>query len=119
MPYPSCSWRSGALWTASETDDEEVEAGGGRPFRETVGLLFIAELGDKTQLAVAGLASTAAPLSVWLGATAALVSTSAVGIGAGSALRARISGYRLQQIGGVLFLLFGIWMAVGIAILDG
>jgi Ca2+/H+ antiporter, TMEM165/GDT1 family len=103
-----------ALWTASD-EEEKVTASSGSPFRQTVVLLFIAEFGDKTQLAVAGLASTSAPLGVWLGATAALVGTSALGIAAGRLLHTRISPRRLQQAGGVIFLLFGVWMGISVA----
>ncbi len=105
-----------ALWTASDEEPDDVETEAVSPFKATVGLLFMAELGDKTQLAVAGLASTAAPLAVWLGATAALIATSAVGIGAGRALRTRISARRLQQAGGVTFLVFGVWIGLSTAL---
>jgi len=39
-------------------------------------LVFVAELGDKTQLAVAGLAGTQPAFPVWLGASLALSATS-------------------------------------------
>ncbi|MDS4042363.1 MAG: TMEM165/GDT1 family protein, partial [Candidatus Competibacter sp.] len=42
-------------------------------------LIFLAELGDKTQLAVAGLAGTQDALAVWVGGTLALALTSALG----------------------------------------
>lgn len=71
-------------------------------------LILISELGDKTQLAVVGLSATASPLYVWLGATAALVTTSALGVWAGSRLQDNLRMKVVHRIGGVLFLLFGV-----------
>ena len=50
----------------------------------TFGLVFIAELGDKTQLSTMLLASkTKTPLSVFVGAACALVLSSLLGVFAG------------------------------------
>lgn len=67
-------------------------------------LIFVAEFGDKTQIAVAGLTSTALPASVWVGATLALTVTSALGIWAGKTILRRFSVTLLHRIGGVLFI---------------
>ena len=67
-------------------------------------MLFLAEMGDKTQLAVAGMASTLPSIPVWVGATLALSSTSALGVLAGRKLLTRIPLHRLHQISGVFFL---------------
>ena len=67
-------------------------------------MLFLAEMGDKTQLAVAGLAATLSPFAVWVGATLALILTSALGIWLGVILLRRIPIHRLHQISGVFFL---------------
>jgi len=73
-------------------------------FVATFLMLFLAEMGDKTQLTVAGLAAALPPFAVWLGATLALVTTSALGIWVGATLLRRIPIHRLHQISGVLFL---------------
>jgi len=67
-------------------------------------MILVAEMGDKTQLAVAGLAVTLPPWPVWAGATAALAATSALGVWAGVRLLQVMPLHRLHQAGGVLFL---------------
>ena len=67
-------------------------------------LLFLAEMGDKTQLAVAGMAGTLPAIPVWIGATLALIATSALGVLAGRKLLRRIPLRRVHQISGILFL---------------
>lgn len=95
------SLRSGAA-----ADDGELKEQSGRSvFLNTLVLIAIAEFGDKTQLAVAALGSTAAPAAIWLGATAALALTSAIGIWAGRALLQKMSLGLLHKISGVIFLI--------------
>ena len=87
----------------------------GSVFLSTLLLIVVAEFGDKTQLAVAGMGSAAAPLPVWLGATAALTVTSALGVWAGWAFLQRISLVWLHRVSGALFLalaLYASWRAV-------
>ncbi|MDX2476535.1 MAG: TMEM165/GDT1 family protein [Gammaproteobacteria bacterium] len=103
-------------------DDEESEDVVESPrygvFLTTLLLIFVAEFGDKTQIAVAGLASTLAPLPVWLGATAALVMVSALGVWAGRTILQRIPLRWLHRITGVIFLLFALiaaWRALTVA----
>ena len=50
------------------------------------GIVFVAEWGDLTQLATASLATSRPPLSVLLGASAAMICVSAIGVLAGRAL---------------------------------
>lgn len=71
----------------------------------TFSMIFLAEMGDKTQLAVAGLAATLPALAVWTGATLALALTSALGVWVGSRLLAVIPLHRLHQASGVIFLI--------------
>ncbi|MDS4019832.1 MAG: TMEM165/GDT1 family protein [Candidatus Competibacter sp.] len=71
----------------------------------TFALIFLAELGDKTQLAVAGLAGTQDALAVWVGGTLALALTSALGVLAGQTLLRRLPLRLLHLVGGALFLL--------------
>ncbi len=75
----------------------------------TLLLITLAEFGDKTQIAVAGLAGTLDPIAVWLGATLALSLTSALGVLAGRAIVQRISvNLLLHKISGGLFILLGL-----------
>jgi len=73
-------------------------------FATTFLMIFLAEMGDKTQLAVAGMAGTLPAVPVWVGATLALGTTSALGIVVGRKLLRRIPLHRLHQISGVFFL---------------
>jgi hypothetical protein len=43
-------------------------------------MIFLAEFGDKTQIAIAGLGSTANATATWAGATLALACTSILGV---------------------------------------
>jgi len=69
-------------------------------------LIFVAEFGDKTQIAVAGLAGSFDPLPVWLGATAALAMVSILGVWAGRTVLQRLPLLWLHRISGGIFLLF-------------
>ncbi len=96
-----------ALLLNGDNDVEEVPESGGRSvFMITLSLIFLAELGDKTQIAVAGLASTMTALPVWLGATAALIMVSSFGIWIGATLLRHLPISWLHRIGGVIFIVF-------------
>lgn len=94
-----------------DTDGLPREKPGHSIFITTVLLLTIAEFGDKTQIAVAGLASHMAPLPVWVGATVALILVSSLGIWAGRTVLQRVSLERLKKFSGVLFLAFAVLAA--------
>ena len=76
--------------------------------------VFIAELGDKTQLATMLFASDkdTSKLTVFLGASLALVVTSALGVVAGSALSQYVSEKFLHYLAGVGFIAIGVWTLV-------
>lgn len=71
--------------------------------------MFVAELGDKTMLATATLASTQGdPVMVWLGATIGIFLVGALGAGAGRVVGSRLPA-RLVRIGSAaLFAVFGV-----------
>lgn len=68
-------------------------------------LITMAELGDKTQIAVAGLSTSAGPMPVWLGATLALSFISTIGVLVGSRLFQRIPMVLLYRMSGIVFLI--------------
>jgi len=74
-------------------------------------MIFAAEFGDKTQLAIAGLSAAVPPAPVWLGGTLALFVTSALGAWAGRALFRRLPMHWLHRLSGVLFLAFAAYAA--------
>ncbi len=77
-------------------------------FLTTLLLILVAEFGDKTQIAVAGLASSTAPLPVWIGATVALVVVSALGVWIGRTVLQRLPLHWLHRAGGAIFLVFAL-----------
>lgn len=94
-----------ALRFSDDDEDEAVEEKPGHNiFATTFLLILLAEFGDKTQIAVAGLGSTAAPTAVWAGATVALALTSAFGVFAGRNLLHRLPLRWIHRISGAIFL---------------
>lgn len=71
----------------------------------------MAELGDKTQLATMLFAADkqASKLTIFLGASLALVATSAIGVLAGDFISQYISPRQLQYIAGTSFIAIGLW----------
>lgn len=73
--------------------------------------VFVAELGDKTQLATMLFAADreVSKWTVFLAASAALIVASAIGVLAGSLLSAWINERVLAYIAGTGFILIGAW----------
>lgn len=96
----------GALRYREDEDDEKIEEKPGHGvFATTFLLIFLAEFGDKTQIAVAGLSSTTSTVAVWLGATLALASTSVLGVIAGRKFLHKLPLVWIHRISGGFFLL--------------
>ena len=101
-----------ALLAGEEDEDGEAqEKSGHSVFATAFLLIFTAEFGDKTQLAVAGLGASLPPGPVWLGGTLALAATSLLGVWAGRALLRRMPLRSLHRFSGVLFLGFAAYAA--------
>lgn len=83
-------------------------------FLTVLGTVFIAELGDKTQLATMLFAADreVSKLTVFLAASLALVLASAIGVLAGSLLSEFINEKYLHYIAGAGFILIGGWTIV-------
>jgi putative Ca2+/H+ antiporter (TMEM165/GDT1 family) len=79
----------------------------------TFGLVFLAELGDKTQLAALALTGKSGrPLSVFVGAGAALLAATLLGVLLGGALRKFISERTMSLGAAALFIVVGAWLLV-------
>jgi len=77
----------------------------------TFATIFLAELGDKTQLATfAFSAETKSRVSVFIGSAGALVLTSLLGVLLGAAISKLIPPNFLKMGAGALFVILGIWM---------
>jgi putative Ca2+/H+ antiporter (TMEM165/GDT1 family) len=86
-----------------------------RAFFSTFSLLFFAELGDKTQLAVLGVASKQpTALSVFLGGAFALTAVTALGVVGGHKLCQVIPEKLLLKISAAAFIIMGILMGFGV-----
>lgn len=84
-------------------------------FGATFTLLFFAELGDKTQLAVLGLASKQpSPWVVFAGGVLALTAVTALGVIGGRKLCEWIPERTLLRISAAAFIVMGALMAVGV-----
>lgn len=80
----------------------------------TFGLVFLAELGDKTQLATMLLvAQNKSPLGVFIGSASALVMSSLVGVLAGAAITRLIPPTYIQFGAGIAFIVIGILLVAG------
>jgi len=79
----------------------------------TFGMIFLAELGDKTQLATfAFAAESQSKVAVFLGAAGALLLTSLLAVVFGSAVSRLIPANYIKIGSGALFVALGLWMIV-------
>jgi putative Ca2+/H+ antiporter (TMEM165/GDT1 family) len=79
----------------------------------TFGLVFLAELGDKTQIATFCFAAECkggSRLSVFLGSAGALVTTSLIAVLFGAVAGKYIPGNYVKIGAGALFVALGLWM---------
>lgn len=93
-----------------EQDDEKVTLVSNKYLLlSTFLLITVAEIGDKTQIAVVGLSSSSNPVAIWIGATLALFTTSAIGVWAGRTILQKMPMTILHKISGSLFLMLAIF----------
>lgn len=77
-------------------------------------LVFIAELGDKTQIATMLLsAKSNSIMSVFIGSSLALMCSSFLGVFAGSYITKYIPPHYIQNSAGILFIVMGILILSG------
>jgi putative Ca2+/H+ antiporter (TMEM165/GDT1 family) len=82
-----------------------------RIFLSTFALLFVAELGDKTQLAVISMtAKHKTPIWIFAGASLALIAVTAIGVLGGEMLTRFIPEMILRKVAAVLFVVMGLLM---------
>jgi putative Ca2+/H+ antiporter (TMEM165/GDT1 family) len=109
-----------AMWLRKTPAEDGQEKGADKPgfWRATwlaFGVVFVAEWGDLTQLATAALAAHyAAPIAVFVGATAALWSVSGLAVFAGHRAGRLLSPALTQRIAAVVFALVGVALIVGL-----
>lgn len=92
-------------------DSRDAAGGWGAVFLSTATTVFLAELGDKTQLAALLLsAQSGRPLVVFVGASLALISSSLVGVVLGRWLARLLPGELLERLAGILMVVLGLWL---------
>ena len=75
--------------------------------------IFIAELGDKTQIATLLLsAQSGNPTIVFIGAALALICSSLVGVFVGRLLANNLSPQKIEYMAGIFMVGLGIWIAI-------
>jgi putative Ca2+/H+ antiporter (TMEM165/GDT1 family) len=109
------AWRAGRQPSTRECmPDGAGETANGSPWRAfatTFGLLALAEMGDKTQLAVLARASeTGEPLTVFAGAILALGLLTALGALGGQGLTRLIPERYLRWLSALAFVVLGVWI---------
>jgi putative Ca2+/H+ antiporter (TMEM165/GDT1 family) len=78
------------------------------PFWIVFGSFFLAEIGDKTQLATFALtAKYGSPVQIWIGATLAMVLVNLFGIVIGNVLKNYLPEKIINYLSGVFFIIFG------------
>lgn len=83
-------------------------------FLSTFALIFIAELGDKTQLMTMVLAAQSkSAISVFAGAALALVAASALGVLLGTAITQILPLPYIKLGAGILFVAIGVFLILG------
>jgi putative Ca2+/H+ antiporter (TMEM165/GDT1 family) len=77
----------------------------------TFGAVFLAELGDKTQLATLAFATSGrSRWAVFIGAAGALIATSAIAVLAGEGVTRAVSPTLLKRFSAVAFIAIGCWV---------
>lgn len=113
-----------AVWTIRERDgggsnvaDSDADATARSAVRVVLSIalaMFLAEMGDKTMLATATLASTRNPALVWAGATSGIFLAGALGAGAGRVIGDRVPERSVRIGAAALFAVFGVALLVSV-----
>jgi putative Ca2+/H+ antiporter (TMEM165/GDT1 family) len=80
----------------------------------TFGIIFLAEMGDKTQLAAMTMsAQTKKPWAVFIGSSLALATVSALGVIVGGVLGEYLPLEWVKRVAAVAFIIIGVLMLAG------
>ena len=100
------------MMLARESDESEILKGvqmDWRVFMTTFGVIFLAEMGDKTQLAALTMAAqTKKPVAVFIGASLALICVSAIGVVVGGVLSEYVPLIWIKRVSAVAFIVIGV-----------
>jgi putative Ca2+/H+ antiporter (TMEM165/GDT1 family) len=85
-----------------------------RVFLTTFGVIFLAEIGDKTQLAAMTMAGQSKkPWAVFIGASLALVCVSAIGVVVGGTLGHYLPIIWIKRAAAIAFIVIGVLILMG------
>jgi putative Ca2+/H+ antiporter (TMEM165/GDT1 family) len=80
----------------------------------TFGVIFLAEMGDKTQLAAMTMAADSKkPWAVFIGASLGLVAVSAIGVLVGSVIGDYVPIVWIKRVAAMAFIVIGVLMLAG------
>lgn len=103
--------KQGKQKQGKQKQGENTNAGFWRVFFSTFGTIFLAEIGDKTQVTTLLMsAESHAPWTVFAGAGSALIATSLLGVLVGQWLSKRIKPATLDRAAGVTLLVIMGWL---------
>jgi putative Ca2+/H+ antiporter (TMEM165/GDT1 family) len=96
-----------------DDDDDDIDASKVARTARAIALaagsaFFVAELGDKTQLATLTLASTNGAVSTWVGAVIGEVAADALAVVVGAKVGARLPTHVLRYVSAAAFAVFGV-----------
>ena len=101
--------------TNIEEEDSDVKNGFTSIFITSFSTIFIAELGDKTQIATLMLsAESGKPVVVFIGSSLALICSSLVGVLIGKWLSSKISPSKFAFVTSLLMILISLFLAYDI-----
>jgi putative Ca2+/H+ antiporter (TMEM165/GDT1 family) len=108
-----------ALWTVVGDGDDDPTVERVPPTWRAVAIaagtaFFVAELGDKTQLATVALSSANGPLGTWAGAVLGQVAADAVAVLIGAKVGARLPEGALRVVSALAFVVFGVLLLLGV-----
>ena len=114
-----------SMWRSKEEEPEPSEGGGDAPnavepsfasaFLKAFAVVFLAELGDLTQLGTAALAARfRAPVTVFAASASALCSVAALAVFLGNRLSRLINPRHVQRVAAVVFGALGLGFVTGV-----
>jgi len=110
------------MWRRHDEPEASSETNGAAPpktfkgaFLKAFAVVFLAELGDLTQIGTAALAARfRSPVTVFVAAAAALCSVSALAVFLGNRLSKSLNPHFVQRLAAVVFGLLGVGFVVGL-----
>ena len=105
VPYMNCASK---FWVVTEVGMDW------RVLFTTFGIIFLAELGDKTQIAAMTMAAQKKrPWEVFIGASLALATVSALGVLVGTTLGQYLPVEWIKRVAGAAFIVIGVLVLIG------